>query len=61
MPKNISDKQKTGNKIDYSNNSGLSYYNNSINSKKKNSHKSNEHFEKEKKAVSYKNIFNYIL
>ena len=63
MPKNISDKSKAGNKNDYSNNSGISYgYNkdNSINSKKRNVHKSNEHFEKEKKQVSYIYIYNYI-
>ncbi len=55
MPKNITDKTKTGgnkgNKLDYSNNS-YGYNNNSINSKKKNANKSSEHFEKEKKVVS---------
>ena len=55
MPKNITDKTKTGGnkdyKLDYSNNS-YGYNNNSINSKKKNAHKSSEHFEKEKKVVS---------
>jgi hypothetical protein len=58
IPKNISEKSKLGDnkgfKLDYSNNSGMSYgYNkdNSINSKKKNAHKSSEHFEKEKKTV----------
>ena len=54
MPKNIVDKTKTGGnkgfKLDYSNNS-YGYNNNSINSKKKNANKSNEHFEKEKKIV----------
>ena len=62
MPKNISDKTKTGFKNDISYNSGFSYgYNkdNSINSKRKNAHKSNEHFEKEKKQVSYNYIFYY--
>ena len=65
IPKNISDKSKygdnKGSKWDYSNNSGMSYgYNNSINSKKKNAHKSTEHFEKEKVKVR-KIILIYIL
>lgn len=65
MPKNISDKNRSGDNKGYSN-SGYGYgYNedNSIRSKKKNTHKSNEHFEKEKKAVSiiYYNILFIII
>ena len=55
IPKNISEKSKLGDnkgfKLDYSNNSYGYNKDNSINSKKKNAHKSSEHFEKEKKTV----------
>ena len=59
MPKNVADKNKSF-KSDYSNNnSGLGhgyYEEGSLRNKKKNAHKSTEHFEKEKKVVSYMNL-----
>ena len=59
MPKNVADKNKSF-KSDYSNNnSGLGhgyYEEGSLRNKKKNPHKSTEHFEKEKKVVSYMNL-----
>ena len=64
MPKNITDKAKGGYKNDISNNSGISYgfnKDNSINSKKKNLNKSNEHFEKDKKQVSFNYLFYYYI
>ena len=64
IPKNISDKTKYGANTGFSNYSGFSYggYNkdNSTNSKKRNAHKSSEHFEKEKKSVSKILIFMYL-
>jgi hypothetical protein len=52
MPKNVANKSKQGNYKGYSN------YNedNSIKNKKKNPHKSNEHFEKDKKVMQKKNF-----
>ena len=66
IPKNISEKSKLGenkSKLDYSNNSRSYGYNkdNSINSKKKNLHKSSEHFEKEKKTVRKMILINIII
>ena len=59
MPKNVADKNKSF-KSDYSNNnSGLGhgyYEEGSLRNKKKNPHKSSEHYEKEKKVVSYMNL-----
>jgi hypothetical protein len=65
MPKNVADKNKSF-KSDYSNNnSGLGhgyYEEGTLRNKKKNPNKSTEHFEKEKKVVSYMklNIILYI-
>ena len=67
MPKNVSDKNKSGEKSfksDNNNNSGIGYgyyEEGPLRNKKKNAHRSTEHFEKEKKAVSYFNKINYIL
>ena len=59
MPKNVSDKSKSF-KSDYANNNsglGQGYYEEgSLRNKKRNPLKSNEHFEKEKKVVSYMNL-----
>ena len=53
MPKNVSSQPKAGNFNKNTNNNSLGFEVELIRNKKKNPNKSNEHFEKDKKIVSY--------